>query len=239
MFETFTYDLPAVLPQEARSRWDFMESNSAAAVMQAVCPEEWTDIVEVLSTYRLDPSSWLKPGGNRGDIAEQIDEEFGKRGWCETRLDLETRGILYRKGGEKLGELPAVYQEGYLVDNFKNRIVLDVEWNAKDGNLDRDLASYRSWFEAGVISAGVIITKDRLQLLRLARRIWADYQATLPEDARQPRLPIDLTTSTVTAFDKARLRVSRGVMGTCPVLIVAATEATWNGQPYIPSPPES
>lgn len=232
MFETFTYDLPEVLPISARNHWSFMESNSAAAVMQAVCPAEWGDIVEVLSTYRLDPNSWLKAGGNRGDIAAQIDAEFAKRGWCETRLDLETRGILYLKSGEKLGDLPPVYQEGYLVDNYKNRIVLDVEWNAKDGNLDRDLASYRSWFEAGVISAGVIITKDRPSLLQLARRIWSDYQATIPEHLRSAKLPIDLTTSTVTAFDKARMRMRRGVMGTCPVLIVAATEATWNGSPY-------
>lgn len=232
MFETFTYDLPAVLPPAARSRWAFMESNSAAAVMQAVCPQEWRDIVDVLSTYALDPNSWLKSGGNRGDIAEQIDEEFGRRGWREVRLDLETKGILYLKGGEKLGELPPVYQEGYLVDNFKNRIALDVEWNAKDGNLDRDLASYRSWYEAGVISAGVIITKDRLALLRLARRLWADHQAKLGDEVRNAKLPIDLTSSTVTAFDKAQLRVRRGVMGSCPVLIVAATEATWNGRPY-------
>jgi hypothetical protein len=232
MFETFTYDLPEVLPAAARNHWSFMESNSAAAIIKAVCPKEWADIVDVLASYRLDPTSWLKAGGNRGDIAEQIDEEFARRGWRETRLDLETRGVLFSREGEKLGELPAVYQEGYLVDNFKNRIVLDVEWNAKDGNLDRDLASYRSWFEAGVISAGVIITKDRLALLKLARRLWAEYQATLPGDQKNPKLPIDLTTSTVTAFDKARMRVRRGVMGSCPILIVAATEATWNGQPY-------
>ena len=232
MFETFTYDLPAVLPQAARSHWAFMESNSAAAVMQAVCPQEWVDIVEVLSTYRLDPNSWLKAGGNRGDIAAQIDREFAQRGWCEARLDLETKGILYKKDGGKLRDLPIVRQEGYLVDNFKNRIVLDVEWNAKDGNLDRDLASYRSWYEAGVISAGVIITKDRLALLKLARRIWAEYQTTLAEEERNPKLPVDLGTSTTTGFDKAQMRVRRGVMGTCPVLIVAATEATWNGKPY-------
>lgn len=232
MFVTSTYDLPEVLPAAARNHWAFMESNSAAAVMQAVCPQEWADIVDVLSTYRLDPASWLKPGGNRGDIAAQIDEGFAYRGWCEARLDLETKGILYKKDGEKLRELPPVHQEGYLVDNFKNRIVLDVEWNAKDGNLDRDLASYRSWFEAGIISAGVIITKDRLALLKLARRIWGEYQATLDEEARVPGLPVDLGTSTTTSFDKAQMRVRRGVMGTCPVLIVAATEATWNGKPY-------
>ena len=233
MFETYTYDLPSVLPKEARDHWSFMESNSAAAIMQAVCPSEWCDIVSVLSTYRLDANSWLKPGGNRGDIAKQIDDEFGKFGWRETRLDLETKGILYLKSGEKLEELPSVYQEGYLVDNFKNRIVLDVEWNAKDGNLDRDLASYRSWYEAGVISAGVIITKDRLSLLQLARRIWSDYQASLPPE-QHSRIPIDLTTSTVTAFDKAEMRVRRGVMGSCPVLIVGANEATWNGKPFGP-----
>lgn len=204
--------------------------------MKAVCPNEWNDIVEVLSTYRLDPRDWLKPGGNRGDIAEQIDRLFADRGWQETRLDLETKGILYSKDGARLGELPPVHQEGYLVDNFKNRVVLDVEWNAKDGNLDRDLASYRSWFEAGVISAGVIITKDRPALLRLARTLWSSYQATLTEERRSPRLPIDLSTSTVTAFDKAAMRVRRGVMGTCPVLIVAANESTWNGQQFVSEP---
>ena len=233
MFETFTYNDPNVLPQLARNHWAFMETNSASAVMKAVCPTEWSEIVEVLSTYRLDPKFWLKAGGNRGDIAEQIDSEFYKRGWRETRLDIETRGILFGKDNSKIGELPTIKQEGYLVDNFKNRIVLDVEWNAKDGNLDRDLASYRSWFEAGMISAGVIITKDRLSLLRLARRIWDEYQAKRPKEARTSKLPIDLKTSTVTAFDKAQMRVRRGVMGACPVLIVAANESTWNGQPYV------
>ncbi|MBP7000085.1 BglII/BstYI family type II restriction endonuclease [Amaricoccus sp.] len=233
MFETRTYDDPNVLPRTARDHWSYMESNSASAIMKAVCPNEWEDIVEVLSRYRLDPKSWLKAGGNRGDIASQIDSEFHARGWREARLDLSTKGILFSADNKKVGELPEVYQEGYLVDNLKNRIVLDVEWNAKDGNLDRDLASYRSWYEAGVISAGVIITKDRLSLLSLARKLWKEYQNNLPEAARNFKLPIDLVTSTVTSFDKAQMRLRRGVMGSCPVLIVAATEQTWNGNPYV------
>lgn len=233
MFETHTFDDPDVLPLSARNHWSFMETNSAAAVMKAVCPGEWADIVEVLSTYRLDPQFWLKAGGNRGDIAEQIDSRFSGLGWKEARLDLETRGRLFNHAGKLIEELAPVRQEGYLVDNFKNRVVVDVEWNAKDGNLDRDLASYRSWFEAGVISAGVIITKDRLALLALARRIWNTYQDTLLPENRVKKLPIDLTTSTVTSFDKAQMRVRRGVMGTCPVLIAAANERTWNGKPYV------
>ncbi|MCA8891956.1 MAG: hypothetical protein KDA56_09090 [Hyphomonas sp.] len=86
MYETFSYDDPSVVPLKARRHWRFMESNSAAAVMKAVCPNEWADIVKVLETYRLDPANWMKPGGDRGDVAEEIDNEFGKRGWQETRL---------------------------------------------------------------------------------------------------------------------------------------------------------
>jgi len=209
-----------------------METNSASAVMKAVCPDEWSDIVSVLSEYRLDPRYWLKKGGNRGDIAAQIDRLFQIKGWREARLDLETTGKIFSKDLTLLEELPPITQEGYLVDNFKNRVVLDVEWNAKDGNLDRDLAAYRSWHEAGIISAGIIITKDRLSLLALARSLWQDHQDTLEEDKRNPRLPIDLNTSTTTTFDKAELRVRRGVMGTCPILIVGADRSTWNGQPY-------
>lgn len=232
MYETFTYDNPEVLPSAARNYWEFMETNSAAAVMKAVCPSEWNDIVEVLTTYRLNAQYWLKPGGNRGDIAAQIDSMFSARGWQEARLDIETKGILLNANEIEIGTLPVIRQEGYLVDNHKGRVVLDVEWNAKDGNLDRDLASYRAWYEAGVISAGVIITKDRSRLLALARKIWSEYQATLPSQEQSNKLPIDLATSTVTAFDKAQLRVRRGVMGTCPVLIVAASERTWDQRPY-------
>lgn len=120
--------------------------------------------------------------------------------------------MLVAKGGKEVERLDEVYQEDYLVDNFKGRVALDVEWNAKDGNLDRDLSAYRAWHEAGVISAAVLITQDRVALKELAERSWGDYQATLPEDQRNPKLPIDLGTSTTTNLEKAALRVRCGVM---------------------------
>lgn len=233
MFETTTYDDPLVLDPEVRARWAFLETSSAAAVLRSVCPTEWADIVSVLGSFRLDPSRWLVAGGNRGDIAKQIDSMFNQRGWREIRVDLSTKGILKNKANQIVEELTAVYQEGYLVDNFKGRVALDVEWNAKDGNLDRDLSAYRAWHEAGVISAAVLITQDRVRLKELAERLWRDYQRTVPEEQGNKGLPIDLATSTTTNLEKAALRVRRGVMGTCPLLIVAATPATWNEQPYL------
>jgi hypothetical protein len=232
MFVTNTYDDPFVLPAAIRTRWEFLETSSAAAVLRSVCPNEWADIIDVLANFALDPPFWLKAGGNRGDVAKAIDDMFGARGWNERRVDLQTRGILYGKNNVEVERLPVVEQEGYLVDNFKGRVALDVEWNAKDGNLDRDLSAYRAWHEAGVISAAVLITQDRLPLKALAEELWQNYQSSLPVEERNPKLPIDLSTSTTTNFDKAALRVRRGVMGTCPLLVVAATRATWNGQPF-------
>lgn len=232
MFETTTYEDPIVLDSDVRKRWAFLETSSAAAVLRSVCPAEWDDITHVLATFSLDPVQWLKKGGNRGDIARVIDDTFGLRGWREIRVDLSTQGVLLSKDGKIVERLPAVEQEGYLVDNFKGRVALDVEWNAKDGNLDRDLSAYRAWHEAGVISAAVLITQDRARLKVLAERLWMDYQKTLAVEQRNLKLPIDLGTSTTTNFEKAALRVRRGVMGTCPLLIVAATPETWNGKPY-------
>lgn len=234
MFETYTYDDPVNLPPEIRSRWEFMETSSASAVLRSVCPQEWRDIIEFLGTFALSAPTWLARGGNRGQVPQLIDSFFAARLWSEIRVDLETKGILLNAKNQIVGELPPVYQEGYLVDNFKGKVALDVEWNAKDGNLDRDLAAYRAWHEAGVISAAVLITQDRARLKALAHRIWSDAHPHLA--GRLPRLPIDLNTSTTTNFEKAALRVRRGVMGTCPLLIIAATENTWDGHPLIVQP---
>lgn len=234
MFETHTYDDPAVVPPEVRTRWRFAEVGSAAAVLSAVCPEEWADIVDVLRTYSLDPPTWMKAGGNRGEVAKQLDAKFAAKGWRELRLDLVTYGLMRTKSGALHRRLPRVVQEGYLVDNAKGSVALDVEWNAKDGNLDRDFGAYRAWHAAGALTAGVLITQDRLSLKALAEELWEGYQSTLEPAKRNPELPIDVKTSTTTNFEKAQLRVRRGAVGACPLLIVAAHRETWNGQPYSP-----
>ena len=51
--------------------------------------------------------------------------------------------------------------EGYrVVDNIKRRVAVDVEWNPKDGNLDRDIGVYRSMRQIGMSKAAVIIARD-------------------------------------------------------------------------------
>lgn len=245
MLVTTTYQDDAVVPADIRDRYDWIEVGSAAAVLQALAPSEWQDILAMLRSFELVPNVWLQKGGNKGDLTAQLDQYYRDMGWKETRIDLEYKGYFvtehFKRGNvndepDVSDKVESVYSEGYRVDSFKGRVVVDVEWNAKDGNLDRDLGAYRSWYEAGLIDGAVIILKNRLPLLKLARHLWTDYQDTLPEEERNSKLPIDLTTSTTASFDKAEMRLKRHEAGTCPVLVVGVTDKTWSGDPFTGAP---
>ena len=235
-----SYDDPSVVPAHVRARYEWIETGNAAAILRATSPDEFADLINVLDAFRLRPDAWLVKGGNKGDIAALLDHGFRGLGWRETRIDVEVVGHFItdfaKRGDDPLPGLEhpstRVYSEGYKVDNHKGRMIVDIEWNAKDGNLDRDLAAYRSWYEHGLINGAVIITKDRAPLLELARKVWADYQETLPADQRTPALPIDLKTPTTTSFDRAVMRVNRQGAGSCPVLIVGVGPAAWDGSPF-------
>lgn len=259
MLVTHSYKRDQVVPPHIRKKYQWLETNNAAAILQATSPNEYSDLMHVLETFKLIPNQWMVKGGNRGEIPDILDSIFHNLGWKETRIDTEVKGYLYtnfeRKNGnyepQDVTEVESVYSEGFRVDNYKGRVIVDVEWNAKDGNLDRDLSAYRSWHELGLINGAVIITKTRRELLILARQLYARYQRRLPADQRHPKfdpnkddnsqstglkLPIDLTTSTVTSFDKAEIRVKRQGAGTCPILIIGVGVGAWNGNEFTGEP---
>lgn len=76
-----------------------------------------------------------------------------------------------------------VRNEGYKVDNVKGRVALDVEWNAKDGNLDRDVGAYRALYEAGIINGAAIITRTQADL-----RTSAPGSAVIPSERARRRI---------------------------------------------------
>jgi hypothetical protein len=41
--------------------------------------------------------------------------------------------------------------------DVKGRVALDVEWHAKDGNLDRDIVAYRALDDAGIMDGAVMV----------------------------------------------------------------------------------
>ena len=119
-----------------------------------------------------------------------------------------------------------------MVDNFLGRIALDVEWNAKDGNLDRDLAAYRFLYDSALIDGAVIITRTQGKLRELGRKLGRESGMT---EKKAKRI---LGTTTTTNTDKLVPRITRGDAGGCPVLVVAICDRTWAGR-GIPIPKDA
>ncbi len=166
--------------------------------------------------FREFGTSHLGAGKNKSRIAQRLDEAFREQGWREVRHDIVISSVRTvqpyprakgRRPSEGLG--PLIVNEGYKVDNFKNRVALDVEWHAKDGNLDRDLAAYRALYDAGIIDVGVIITRGHTSLRSLALSM-------NPATAK-------FKTTTTTSIEKLEPRLTRGDSGGCPVVAVAIT----------------
>lgn len=240
MQATQTYQ--EVFSPEILKRYEVMETGSAAKIMQAVCQEELDDIMHVLQQFVLTPQMLLTPGGSRGPIPIIIDNMLHELGWIEARVDIEKKAYFFpghnakitaEDEPEKFNDLliSRTYQKGYSIDNVKGRLAADVEWNPKDGNLDRDFAAYRAWFDEGLIVGAVLFTRLHESTKNLAKSLWEAYLGDHPEIVGMKQL-VDLKTSTTSNFEKATHRILRGDLGSCPILMFGIGEQTWNGQPW-------
>jgi len=209
-----TESYKSVFPASVLSRYEFRETRNAAAILSATNNPELSELIEILGWIRLTKED-LGPGGNKSDLAARVDARFRDVGWREGRHDTEVKSVLslkpYKPAGEKKSKVVKTdtKNEGYLVDNVKARVALDVEWNAKDGNLDRDIGAYRALYEAGIIDVGIIITRTQTDLRQIALEI--DPSST------------KFGTTTTTNLNKLLPRITRGDGGGCPLLAIAIT----------------
>jgi len=200
-------------PAEVLQRYEFRETRNASAILQATNPDELQQIVDTLHWFKLKEADIIDAGGNKSDLAGRLDNKFRESGWREGRHDTQVNSVLklmpYKPAGETKVRIAKseVINEGYKVDNVKARVALDVEWNAKDGNLDRDIGAYRALYESSIIDAGVIITRTHSDLRELALRL-------NPASTK-------FKTSTTTNLDKLTPRLTRGDAGGCPILVIA------------------
>ncbi|MDR1265094.1 MAG: hypothetical protein LBK42_05895 [Propionibacteriaceae bacterium] len=222
-----TTSFEAAVPVDVFVRYEFFETRNAALILRATNEVAFTQVMAVLNEFELVDNDLILPGGEESGLAKRLNHAFRQRGWREARVDTEIKLVLRLMPFADAGETEirieesSVANEGYKVDNVYGRIALDLEWNAKDGNLDRDLAAYRSLYEAGLIDGAILITRtvDDLRALGHFIRI----EAGLSEDEAKKVL----STSTTTNTKKLLPRLQRGDAGGCPVLAVAICERTW------------
>ena len=218
-----------VLPDRTQLRYVVHETRNAAAIFAATSADLFDDFCAALDEFALLTSDLVTAGGAESALAKRLNASFRSRGWREARVDtdieLKLRIMPYGPAGETAATVNStrVSNEGYKVDNFKGRVALDLEWNAKDGNLDRDLAAYRALYDAGLIDLAVLVTRTTTDLRELGAAL--RLEAGMSEaDAYKV-----LGTSTTTNIDKLLPRMTRGDAGGCPLLAVAINTATWAG----------
>lgn len=145
--------LQSRLPNFVWQNYECHEWKHASAILSQDFPSEWTDILGVLTAFRLKKSWIAVGGGNKSKLSGFIDTFLTNRGWVEKQFQtaIEVDGARIDSPTHK-------------IDCFRNGVALEIEWNNKDPFFDRDLNNFRLLFDLRAVSVGVIITRaDELQ----------------------------------------------------------------------------
>jgi hypothetical protein len=227
----FTRSFETAVGGAVRERYELLEVRNASAILGATNPERMAQVETVLNGFSVVTTDLLTRGGQETALAARLNGGFRSLGWREGRVDVEVslnlRKMPYRPAGETEPDTIStkVPSEGYKVDNFADRIALDVEWNAKDGNLDRDIAAYRSLYDTALIDGAILVTRT-LEIREFAQRLGRNFgsEAGMTEAEAKTLL----STTTTTNLKKLADRLGRGDSGGCPILVIAICERTWD-----------
>jgi Restriction endonuclease BglII len=190
----------ALIPPRLHQLYRFEERHHAVSILATDFKEEFNDFLLCLKDFRLKKSDILTPGGGRSPIPKAIDGFLGKRKWAEKRFDIKITV------DEKPIPIPT-----HKIDNFKNRVGIEVEWNNKTEFYDRDLNNFRLLWEMRVLSVGVIITR------------LSELQALFDELGKGESYG-----NSTTHWDKLIPKVESGGAGGCPLLIVGMGMACYD-----------
>lgn len=189
-----------LLPELIREKYEVHEWKHACAILASDFPEEWQDLIDFLTQFRLC-KSWITVGGGRkSGVAEAIDKFLYARGWREKEFHTS-----FKVDHVEL-ESPT-----HKIDCYKNRVALEVEWNNKDPFYDRDLNNFRLLFDLRAISVGIIITRgDELQEIFDLLGRGQSYGAS------------------TTHMSKLLPRLRGGGGAGCPILVVGITKQLYS-----------
>lgn len=189
-----------MVPENLRNKFRFKEWNHATAILHGDFPDQWADILGCLENFKLKRSAIVIGGGGRSQIPIQLDTFLYNRGWREHHFDI---GI--KVDGNEI-DVPT-----HKIDNFKNSVGVEVEWNNKTEFYDRDLNNFRLLHQLRVVSVGVIITRaSELQELFDELAIGGKYG------------------NSTTHWDKLLPKIDGGGAGGCPVLAIAITRECYD-----------
>lgn len=187
------------LPLFIREHYECHEWRHASAILAGDFPDEWDDLIAVLTAFRLR-REWIEVGGgSKSKVSGFIDAFLYDRNWTERQFDTAVTV-----------DDTTFPSPTHKVDCYRNKVAVEIEWNNKDPFFDRDLNNFRLLFELRAISVGVIITRaDALQDIFNALGRKGSYGASTTHMSRL--LP----------------RIEGGGAAGCPLLVFGITKALY------------
>lgn len=209
-----------LIPVSIAGKYEFYNFNSALEILTQSYPEEFQEIVRTLERFEIMLDDILEKGGNESNIPKKLSELLRPLDWKEIEIsgDLVVRLLEGKKRKEVYREFALKeFISGHKIDYVKGNVAIDMEWNSKDQTFDRDLYAFRTFYECGVITCGVIITRSETMnqiFSYLGNDIKRKYGAS------------------TTWMGKLLPRIHARRHGGCPLLVVGLTPDTvsdWKG----------
>lgn len=213
-------DAATLFDADLRQRYSVYSYRSAAVILRQRAPDELESILAVLRDYTISETEIRMPGGNETPFTRRFGDLAKRHGFHrEVRIEADLHVTLRAGKGKSPPVIDEILREDFIhnhfVDCWRGRVAFDFEWNSKDQTYDRDLSAFRSFFEAGVIDVGVIVTRE------LDEDFFKRLGHTLDKHGNETegRVSAKFGAST-TGTHKLISRIAAGRSGGCPVLAV-------------------
>jgi hypothetical protein len=233
----------AKLPRDIMDRYEVFSYRNAAVILSETRREEFSEIIEVLRSFRMTTEMIRRAGGNESEIPKAFSAALRPRSWFETEIqgDLNVRvswkeashSGRKRQTGSRI-EVRRNFLDGHKIDYVKGRVALDLEWNSKDQTFDRDLYAFAAFAQCGLIDAGVLITRGES-----LNKVIKSLGPALRKDGSVETTPAGVSRPTsgkfgasTTWMGKLLYRLNAGRGGGCPVLAVGISDKCiedWSG----------
>jgi len=195
------------LPSSLTEKYELYNFNHAVEVLSEAYSKEYAEIVSALEAFELRVQDIVDGGGNESAIPKKLSTFLRPLNWQEVKITGDLLVKLHRRNPTQITELTIKdFIDGHNIDYVKNRVAIDMEWNSKDQTFDRDLYAFRTFYECGIISCGVIITRsEQLNPVFSQLGIKKKYGAS------------------TTWMGKLIPRINAGRHGGCPIMVVGIT----------------
>ena len=208
-----------VFSENIRKKFEIYSYRNAAIILSNSFPLEFSSVVGALEKFQITTKMIRLPGGGKGLIPKYVETLFPEPYWIETRItaDLHVRLEQAKIRGSVYKEYVRTgFLDGHRIDFVSNKVALDLEWNSKDQTFDRDLYAFSTFYNAGAIDVGIILTRGE----SLDNKFLGTLGKVLENDGTEGEGNVaEKFGASTTSMTKLLPRLNAGRNGGCPILV--------------------